>query len=277
MGVVLTESNGLSRRWEYSSPGSEPTQIIDYRGGQALSGAIAVNGENVAVDVARGRAERFLFSLGTEPALLDIQFDLMMRIKSLKLIVDGATVYTEGEAQAFTSPEELQALQAGPRIPSRVQLTGSPEAVEIRYRESTFQGVILLTVALSLLVVSLIMLNGTSVAWISLLTLLVGLGVIYLALLKLVNRTTIYMDRQELSLRRGPLPTLRSNIAGPPVDQIEGFTIEKHVQRDEDSKSTSYRLIVRQQDGGRKSLLEDPKLEPIVVIRNALAACRRNL
>jgi hypothetical protein len=273
MGAVLTESQGLYHRWEYSPPGGGTSHVIDYRGGSARTGTVAVDGEIVAVDVAKGRAERFRFNLGSDPALLEVTLDLMMKIKALKLIVDGATVYTEGEAQAFTSPEEQQALQAGPRTPAQLQVEQSPEAVEIRYRESIFQSVILIITGISLAAIGAFLYSqsNSSLNLIDLVLVLFGVVVIYMSVAKLVNRTTIRLDHQELSLRRGPLPSLGRKPASQIATQIEGFTTEQIVRRNRNTRTTVYQLVARMQNGEQVDFLEDPSQEVIVAMRNALA------
>lgn len=293
MSVTVVEKKGLYRQLKYSPSEGGEAHFIEYQGKFPGTDTVRLDGLLVAVAIEALNRERLYFKIDGWPALVEVKFSLIMQITEFILIAGNRVIYTEGISETGVNPQELLEREDKYKslpytqesfvsweesAPLLVELNStkfrevsrSPGALAVRYRVSPIWAVVLLGLGLA----SFIPMFQSP--W-GFLLIPVGLGLLYWGFVRLVNRTTLSLDRQELSLRSGPLPML---LQKPPIaiptDQIVGFKIKKlvwqHEYNDSGKSRTmySYELLVCQKERAPVVLERDSSFEEMADLRNEL-------
>lgn len=277
MDVRLLEEKRMYRRLEIAAADKPAPYLLEWQAGLTKSDTVSIDGEVVVAVNAGGGSEEFRFRIDGQQALLAVKANLLMKVKYFKLILDGVPVYTEGEAQAFTTPEEMEKLRNPPEPPRMVSNQPAMDAVDMSYRDSIFLGMTLAIVAILFTGVGVFFFTVPFPGWIfGLILTLVGLGMLYFGLVKLINRTKFHLDSTNLAVRRGPLPTTKKKELILPTPEISSFIVLEIArrQRSQESHVTTtsytYRLQARKKSGEPFDLEESPSQPAAVYIQSEL-------
>ena len=275
MSVKLLEERQLFRRFEISMPGAAATYLVEWLAGVSKNDTVAVDGQVVAAGGGWGKSQDFRFRIGDQEALLSVQLSMMKKVTSLKLIVGEEVVYTEGEAlssaaqgstaQSSVSPDELEKLRSPLQPPKLVRRSAAEDAVVFSVRSSLSLGVLMMIIALLFAII--LVWIGPGQGWIFVVgCLLICLVSLYYGLVKLINRTQVRLDRQNLTIQRGPLPTNQKKGISLGTSEISSVTIQEISRRNNKNAATKhfYQLQAQRKTG-----------EPWFMEQSELAAHRR--
>ena len=276
MSVKLLEERQLFRRFEISMPGAAATYLVEWLAGVSKNDTVAVDGQVVAAGGGWGKSQDFRFRIGDQEALLSVQLSMMKKVTSLKLIVGEGVVYTEGEAQSSAalssvSPDELEKLRSPLQPPKLVRRSAAEDAVAFSVRSSLSLGVLLMIIALLFAII--LVWIGPGQGWIFVVScLLICLVSLYFGLVKLINRTQVRLDRQNLTIQRGPLPTNQKKGTSLGTSEISSFTVQEISRRNNKNASTKhFYQLQAQRKTGEPWFMEQSDSQPIAVyIQNEL-------
>lgn len=265
MSVKLLEERQLFRRLEVTLLDSSRTYLLEWLAGVGKYDTVAVDGQVVAAGPGYGKSQNFRFKIGSQDAMLAVKLNMMKKVTYLKLILDGKVIYTEGEAQSSTTAEELEQLRSPLQPPKLVRSTPANDAVELSYRSSRSLGVLAIFVAVLFAIV--VFWIGPGQSWIFILgCVLICLAALYYGLVKILNRTQIHLDRQNLTVRSGPLPTTRKKELKMAAGDINHFSVQEISRRDHDSGTTKHFFLLQAQGNAAKPVvIEKTESQPSAV------------
>lgn len=276
MSVKLIEERQLFRRFEVALPGASTTYLVEWLAGVSKNDTVAVDGQVVAAGGGWGKSQDFRFRIGDQEALLSVHLSMMKKVTSLKLIVGEGVVYTEGEtlssvAQNSVSPDELEKLRSPLQPPKLVRRLAAEDAVVLSIRSSLSLGVMLMIIALLFAII--LVWIGPGQGWFFIVScLLISLVSLYFGLVKLINHTQVRLDRQNLTIQRGPLPTTQKKGITLATSEITCVTIQEISRRNNKNAATKhFYQLQAQRKTGEPWFMEQSDSQPIAVyIQNEL-------
>jgi len=223
---------------------------------------------------------QFEFKVGPANALLTVRVWPWFAIRSLKLIVAGRVLYTEGAAAKTATPEELADLIAEPlrapagrddvvskaKVPMPRNVTCDKQPTGVTLTRRWFSGIAIFLLFFSLFwngivffIFGLAVLPGTEAPWFTYLILLpflaLGLYLAYYTLTRILNKTVIQLTASELSIQHGPLPWPGNRLL--PVSGLKQLYCKEVISRDyEGDTFIRYHLLAVLSDGQEIELLK---------------------
>lgn len=219
----------------------------------------------------------FRFQLGSSVGQLLVRYWPWLGLRSLKLIVDGRVLYTEGAAEATVTADELAGLMSERLVSGGIQVVGEPLAVvsphrniqcekrgsSITLRQRWFSWMAAISSPIAVVYDALLVgiyafaLVQRAPVWVYVLLLpllLAGLIFTYYVVARLVNRTEVVLAPGQLSVCHRPLPWPGSRKI--PLSHVKCLLCRETTLRDSDGDAWPvYTLAVRLEDGREVELL----------------------
>lgn len=260
MDAMLRKKGLLYRCLEVNT--GEGKFTVEYNGRGIGHETVFVNGEVASRPPSENWfVPRFKFKIGSADTVLTVRVWPWLAIRSLKLIVEGETVYHEGAAEQAASEEELDYMRTG--MPEGIQIVKSEN--EIRIIRKWFSGAAYALTFFAILFWGVSIFIAIDSGFVEILFInplnYVGLWMVYRALTFFLNTTEIKVNQRELTVRHGPLPHLgRRQQTFLVSDIAEVKCVEKVRVVEDDSGSRSsipyeYQLHIVTTTGERENIL----------------------